>query len=968
MNNVLKLSFSLILIHINCFAELPVTSEGDAVTMSNLEYLDNKITSALKSIMNLQGAVASTSTILSILNGGTGASTITGARTSLQVPSLTGSGASGTWNINILGNAATGTDSSKVAKTGDTMSGTLSVGASVQANIFVGDGSLLSGVVKTLVGYRASTDTISTALIDLSTITTQLNLKLTSATIPTNFVDLSTVTTQLNLKLTSATIPTNFIDLSTVTTQLNLKLTSATIPSQFVDLSTVTSRFDNVAVATTTLGNDLSYVATTYVNVTGDAMTGALNLDQYVTNTGGIVNFHGDYAAGKFGTINFDSLSNDTYYQLIADKTSLTSWALEGQRNISAIKDSVGGYHRSITVSSSSVMINSTMTVSNEALYVAGNIKSTGTVKAEGYQAQGYNGLTAVCNSGQVLGSGAYVVGIATAGACADIPNTSGNLTWAGKQVWQNKVGFGTGLFDGLSYPNDSNYGIWIQTPTIVRQMTTYDMTTPYMRFNNGGNYTGLQPYGTSPINGLQLYDYDTDQYSNTIVLKLGGNGPVVYGATGPYLGISTNTPHYALDVTGGGHFTSSMTVDGGYYGDGSNLTGVVKNLSGVRYSTDAVSTALINLSTVTSALDGKVDLTETSSVTINNLLQANGLTTAGQIYSSGTARNYFEGKINIGDSSGGTEKVYVLKADNGADSIASFLANNKSIGVGISYEAIFMTGSNATSNISLYGKGAGNVYIGGSSNSGIRMRATDTANTIYFGNQNVGITADSGRLISIGQVSAATGGLNINTTNNRVGIATTAPSEMLSVGGNVNITGAYQINGVSVAGLGNVVTTATQTFTGENTFIGATTLSGGFSSPNDTLVVVYQADATNQSIASGGFSTLTLDTEIIDRNNEFSASTWTAKETGYYHFSYCAAVTAVFGRWTVNLLVNDVIRQDVGNATGGSQDIGQCGSTILYITAGQYVNVKVYQDEGTANIINGAYPNSNSLSIHKVN
>lgn len=47
---------------------------------------------------------------LNVANGGTGATTAAGARTNLSVPSTTGSGASGTWGIDITGNAGTVTN------------------------------------------------------------------------------------------------------------------------------------------------------------------------------------------------------------------------------------------------------------------------------------------------------------------------------------------------------------------------------------------------------------------------------------------------------------------------------------------------------------------------------------------------------------------------------------------------------------------------------------------------------------------------------------------------------------------------------------------------------------------------------------------------------------------------------------------------------------------------------------------
>ena len=51
-----------------------------------------------------------------VSNGGTGATSASGARTNLEVPSRTGDGASGTWGISVSGNAATATLASYVLK------------------------------------------------------------------------------------------------------------------------------------------------------------------------------------------------------------------------------------------------------------------------------------------------------------------------------------------------------------------------------------------------------------------------------------------------------------------------------------------------------------------------------------------------------------------------------------------------------------------------------------------------------------------------------------------------------------------------------------------------------------------------------------------------------------------------------------------------------------------------------------
>jgi hypothetical protein len=103
-------------------AALPVTSGGTGVTTSTgsgnvvLSTSPTLVTPILGTptsgnLSNCTGiSVTSVSGTLPIANGGTGATSAANARTALDVPSTGGTGATGTWGINISGNAATATN------------------------------------------------------------------------------------------------------------------------------------------------------------------------------------------------------------------------------------------------------------------------------------------------------------------------------------------------------------------------------------------------------------------------------------------------------------------------------------------------------------------------------------------------------------------------------------------------------------------------------------------------------------------------------------------------------------------------------------------------------------------------------------------------------------------------------------------------------------------------------------------
>ena len=92
---------------------------------------------------------------VNVANGGTGATTAANARTSLSVPSLTGTGASGTWGINVTGSAANVSGVVAIANGG--------TGATVAATARSNLGAAQSGANTDITSVTLTSGTITTA-------------------------------------------------------------------------------------------------------------------------------------------------------------------------------------------------------------------------------------------------------------------------------------------------------------------------------------------------------------------------------------------------------------------------------------------------------------------------------------------------------------------------------------------------------------------------------------------------------------------------------------------------------------------------------------------------------------------------------------------------------------------------------------------------------------------------------------
>ncbi len=219
---------------------------------------------------------------LDVDNGGTGATTASGARTNLDVPSTSGSGATGTWGISVSGNAATVTNG--VYTTGsyaDPTWITSIAGSKVSGNITGQAGSVANALTAgTGISYSVGTTYDGSVAVTINNSAPDQTVSLTGGT------GISTSGTYPSFTITN-TLPDQVVALTGAgTTSISGTYPNFTITSNDQYVGTVTS----VSGTGTVNGISLSGTVTSSGSLTLGGTLSGVDLTTQVTGTLPIAN------------------------------------------------------------------------------------------------------------------------------------------------------------------------------------------------------------------------------------------------------------------------------------------------------------------------------------------------------------------------------------------------------------------------------------------------------------------------------------------------------------------------------------------------------------------------------------------------------------------------------------------------------------------------------------------------------
>ena len=110
-----------------------------------------------------------------------------------------------------------------------------------------------------------------------------------------------------------------------------------------------------------------------------------------------------------------------------------------------------------------------------------------------------------------------------------------------------------------------------------------------------------------------------------------------------------------------------------------------------------------------------------------------------------------------------------------------------------------------------------------------------------------------------------------------------------------------------------------------------------------------------NQSIPSAAWTVATFDTENVDQGNNFASNKFTAPSAGLYIFYASYSVLHSSGTGTDQRISfhrynsSDVSQEQVSVSKTTVHEAAQNGMRIFNLSVGDYVNVQIYQDSGSA-------------------
>ena len=123
---------------------------------------------------------------------------------------------------------------------------------------------------------------------------------------------------------------------------------------------------------------------------------------------------------------------------------------------------------------------------------------------------------------------------------------------------------------------------------------------------------------------------------------------------------------------------------------------------------------------------------------------------------------------------------------------------------------------------------------------------------------------------------------------------------------------------------------------------------------------VFSATNSTLQSIPSAAWTVATFDTENVDQGNNFASNKFTAPSAGLYIFYASYAVLHSSGTGTDQRISfhhfnsSNVSQEQVSVSKTTVHEAAQNGMRVFNMSVGDYVNVQIYQDSGSARNLQG--------------